>query len=117
MKKEYRVKKNQEIELILKNKVYKTNQYFSVYKRINKETSHFRYAISVGKKIGNAVNRNKYKRKIINALSALNIKLDTNVDVFIIAKAAICNIDYNIIYKELAYLFKKLDLLQGETNE
>ncbi|MBR6072101.1 MAG: ribonuclease P protein component [Acholeplasmatales bacterium] len=117
MKKEYRVKKNQEIELILKNKIYKSNQYFSVYKRINEETSHFRYAISVGKKIGDAVVRNKYKRKITAALSNLNINLDINVDVFIIAKPSICNVDYNIIYKELAYLFKKLNLLQGEKHE
>ena len=117
MKKEYRVKENKEIELILKNKVFKSNKYFSVYKRTNKETSHFRYAISVGKKIGKAVIRNKFKRKITAALSNLNIKLNDNVDVFIIAKPAICDIDYNIIYKELAYLFKKLNLLQGETNE
>ena len=117
MKKEYRVKKNQEIELILKNKNYKFNQYFSVYKRINEETSHFRYAISVGKKIGNAVERNKYKRLIRAAITNLNIKLDNNVDVFILAKPNICNIDYNNIYKELAYLFKKLNLLQGEKDE
>ena len=117
MKKEYRVKKNQEIELILKNKNFKSNRYFSVYKRINKETTHFRYAISVGKKIGKAVIRNKYKRKITEAISNLNIKLNDNVDVFIIAKNPICDIDYNNIYKELAYLFKKLNLLQGEKDE
>ena len=117
MKKEYRVKKNQEIELILNNRIYKSNKYFTVYTRINKETSHFRYAISVGKKIGKAVIRNHFKRKITAAISNLNIKLDNNVDVFIIARPTICDIDYNIIYKELGYLFRKLNLLQGENND
>ena len=118
MKKEYRVKKTLEIEMILKNKIYKSNQYFSVYKRINSETSHFRYAISVGKKIGNAVTRNYYKRLITASISNFDIKLNDNVDVFIIAKPNIINLDYNDIYKELKYLFLKQKLInQGEKND
>ncbi len=115
MNKEYRVKKNTEIEAILKEKNCRSNSYFSIYKKTNLETSHFRYAMSVGKKIGNAVTRNKYKRLISSAVSNLNIKLDLNVDVFIIARAKVTELDYNKIYKEIEYLFKKQNLLnQGE---
>ena len=116
MKKCEVVKESRDFDKIIHTgKFVKNNELVIYYQFNNSDANHF--GISVGKKIGNAVNRNKYKRKITNALSALNIKLDTNVDVFIIAKAAICNIDYNIIYKELAYLFKKLNLLQGEKND
>ena len=115
MNKEYRVKKNTEIEAILKEKQSRSTQYFSVYKKVNSETSHFRYAMSVGKKIGNAVTRNKYKRLISAVVSNLNVKLDLNVDVFIIARAKVIELDYNKIYKEIEYLFKKQNLLnQGE---
>ena len=118
MKKEYRVKKTSEIEDILKKKVFRSNQYFSVYKLENTETSHFRYAMSVGKKIGNAVTRNRYKRLIAACVTNLNIKLDKNVDVFIIARPAVVGLGYNEIYKQLEYLFKKQNLLiQGEKND
>lgn len=118
MNKEYRVKKSAEIEDILKAKTSRSNQYFSVYKRINPETSHFRYAMSVGKKVGNAVTRNKYKRLISAVVASLNIKLESNVDVFIVARAKVTELGYHEIHKEIEYLFKKQNLLnQGEKNE
>ena len=52
MKKEYRIKKSKEIEEVLKNKKYASNPYFSIYIKENNENHHFRYAISVNKKIG-----------------------------------------------------------------
>ena len=81
MKKEYRVKKNQEIENILKNRKYSANSYFSVYKMTNPKTSHFRYAISVGKKIGKAVERNYLKRRITAILNQINIPIEQNIDI------------------------------------
>ncbi len=118
MKKEYRVKKTQEIELILKEKDSRGNQYFSIYKKTNFETSHFRYAISVGKKIGNAVTRNHYKRLITAVISNLNIKLNNNIDIFIIAKPTILKLEYKDIYREIKYLLSKHKLIgEGEKNE
>lgn len=111
MKKQYRVKKNQEIELILKNKKYSSNQYFTLYKRTNPETSHFRYAISVGKKIGNAVLRNKIKRQVTAIIDNLNLNLDSNTDVFIIVRPKVLEIDFNTMKSQLEYLFKKQKLL------
>ena len=64
MKKAYRVKKSQEIEQILKEKKYRSSTAFSIYQKKQTETIHFRYAISVGKKLGNAVERNRLKRQI-----------------------------------------------------
>ena len=52
MKKIYRVKKNNEIKDIIDNKKFFSNKYFTVYKMNNLKTTHFRYAINVGKKIG-----------------------------------------------------------------
>ena len=114
MKKQYRVKKSQEIELILKEKHFSKNKYFSLYQRRNPETIHFRYAISVGKKIGNAVTRNKVKRQITSIIDNLNIKLNSNFDVFVIIRAEILNISYDEMKKELEYLFRKQKLLKGD---
>lgn len=117
MKKQYRVKKNQEIELILRERKCWANKYFSLYKRNNKETSHFRYAISVGKRIGKAVVRNRYKRQITAIIDNLNIDLDNSIDVFVIAKPMVLELSFEEMKKQLEYLFKKQKLLQGEKND
>ena len=117
MKKQYRVKKNQEIELILKEKKYCGNQYFTVYKKTNSETSHFRYAISVGKKIGNAVLRNKIKRQVTAIIDNLNINLNSNTDVFVIVRPKVKEIDFTKMKLQLEYLFNKQRLLQGDKND
>ncbi len=117
MKKQYRVKKNQEIELILKEKRFSKNRYFSLYQRINPETIHFRYAISVGKKIGNAVVRNKIKRQVTSIIDNLNLNLNSNTDVFIIVRPAVKDIEFLKMKSQLEYLFNKQKLLQGDKND
>lgn len=117
MNKQYRVKKNKEIELIIKEKKYWSNPYYSVYKRTNPETKNFRYAISVGKKLGNAVVRNRIKRQITAILDNLNIDLDTNTDVFIIARSKLIGTEFEEMKRQLKYLLKKQKLIKGEKNE
>ena len=114
MKKQYRVKKSEEIEKIIKEKNYKSNPYITLYKKENTETGHFRYAISVGKKIGNAVERNRIKRLITAVIDNLDIDLDSSTDVFIIARVAIKDLSYLELRKQLEYLFRKQKLIKGE---
>ena len=64
MKKEYRIKKNIEIENILKGRAKTGNKNYIIYIKENSEANHFRLAMSVSKKIGNAVVRNRSKRLI-----------------------------------------------------
>lgn len=112
MKKEFRIKKNKEIEQVLNNKKSMGNEYFRLFIYKNRETSHFRYAISVGKKIGNAVMRNKIKRRL-RMLFLTYSKEAFTYDYFLIAKPKINEIKY----QELEILFlrtiKKLSK-QGE---
>ncbi len=114
MKKQYRVKKSSEIEKILKAKNCYGNKYFTVYKKENDETNYFRYAISVGKKIGNAVIRNRVKRQIRAIIDNMCDPL-FNIDVFIVVKTNIHDIDFLEMQKQLKYLFKKLNIkIKGE---
>ena len=63
MKKEYRIKKNEEFSRIISLNKYFSNSLFKMYyARIAED--HSRVGISVSKKIGNAVVRNKVKRQI-----------------------------------------------------
>lgn len=117
MRKQYRVKKSEEIELIIKEKKFSSNPYFTIYKRKNFETGHFRYAISVGKKIGNAVERNRTKRRVTAVIDTLPIDLESSTDVFIIVRPTVKSIDYDTLVKQLEYLFRKQKLLKGEKYE
>lgn len=115
MKKQYRVKKSKEIENILKNKKYSSNPYFTIYKKNNLETSHFRYAMSVNKKIGHAVVRNRLKRQIRAIIRDFNI-ID-NVDIFIIVRNKILDISFNEMQIKLKELFKKQKLIKKGEND
>ena len=105
MKKEYRIKKSKEIEEVLKNKKYSSNPYFSIYIKENNENHHFRYAISVNKKIGKAVVRNRIKRQVRSIISQIEIK--DNIDVFIIVRSKVLDIDFNEMNKQILYLLRK----------
>lgn len=112
MKKKFRIKKTKEIEKVLNNKKSISNNYFRICIYKNPETSHFRYAISVGKKIGNAVIRNKVKRRI-RMLFQKNNKILDKYDFFLIAKAQINDLKYNELEDLFIKTIKKLQK-QGE---
>lgn len=63
MKKLYIVKDPRHFEKIIKTAKFKKNKSFVIYNESN-NLPYDRFGISVGKKLGNAVYRNKYKRKI-----------------------------------------------------
>jgi len=117
MKKLYRVKKNNEIKNILNARNVSSTPYMSLYTLKNLETNHIRYAISVSKKIGNAVVRNRIKRLITAAIDNSNLDIDDNVVFFILVRSIILELNYQEIYKNLNYLFKKQKLIKGEQNE
>lgn len=64
MEKAYRIKKNSDFQKIYKKGKSVANRQFIVYTYDNSEQEHFRLGISVSKKIGNAVTRNRIKRAI-----------------------------------------------------
>ncbi|MCU5746459.1 ribonuclease P protein component [Staphylococcus sp. SQ8-PEA] len=64
MEKAYRIKKNNDFQKVYKKGKSVANRQFVVYTRKNKDLEHFRLGISVSKKLGNAVQRNRIKRAI-----------------------------------------------------
>ena len=63
MIKKYRVRKNEDFSKIIKKRKSIVDQSFIVY-YYKKQESHSRVGISVSKKLGNAVERNKIKRQV-----------------------------------------------------
>lgn len=108
MKKEYRVKKSSEIESIIKKRNSRGNQYFVLYKKENHDNTHFRFAVSVSKKYGNAVERNKIKRRIREIISKENIV--DHYDLFIVVKTDAIKLSFLEIKESLEWLIKKQNI-------
>lgn len=105
MKKKYIIKKNEEIQEIVKSSKKLVSKYFIIYFRKN-DFQYNRYCISVSKKIGKAHTRNLYKRRIKDILIKNNI--NNSSDYVIILRNAIIGITYENMQNEL------LDILKGD---
>lgn len=108
MDKNFRIKKSKEIEQIMNCKKTYSSNIFRIFIKQNDETGHFRYAISVGKKIGNAVNRNYQKRRIRMLFNNYKDKIPSNLDIFLIAKSNINDVDFSDLEKNFLYLLNKI---------
>lgn len=109
VKKALRIKATRDIEAVLKGRDVVRNNHFKVYKRKNHGQRHFRVAFSVSKKYGNAVERNKMKRRLRMIVSSLNIQ--TPFDIFIIVNPNTKGMCYETIAKEITYLLVKAKII------
>ena len=97
-------------------KVYKhgksfANRYLVMYILENKSDSS-RIGISVSKKVGNAITRNKIRRRI---KEAYRLNIDENVkcgyDIIFIARVSCNEAEYKDIEKAITHLVKKSNLI------
>lgn len=70
-----------------------------------------RVGISVGKRTGNAVVRNRVKRRIREAITPMIATLPTGLDLVIIARAGSGGADYDTIARDLTFGLSRLGLL------
>ena len=105
MKKEYRVKKNEDFQTIIKKKKSVANKQFVVYYHQN--DNHLRVGISVSKKLGNAVVRNKIKRQVRMMVQQV---FDNNqkMDFIIIVRYQFLNQNYHDNLESLVSLYNKI---------
>lgn len=103
MNKKYIIRKNEEIQKIIKNSKKIINKFFIIYYSKN-SYNYNRYCISVGKKIGKANVRNLYKRRIKDILMKNNINLSK--DYVIILRVNILNLTYIQMKEELIKILK-----------
>ena len=106
MKKEYRVRKNEEFQSIIRKKRSVANGQFVVY--FNKNDDHLRVGVSVSKKLGNAVVRNKVKRQVRMMVSQ-TFEKNQNKDYIIIVRQKFLLNSYEDNKKSLESLYNKIN--------
>ena len=111
MKKINILKKSNDFSRIIKNnKPFKYKDYIIYIEK--KDPSIYNFGFSVGKKIGNAVTRNKIKRQLKNILDKKSF--ENNFNCVIIVGRGILNRSFSEREKNLIEALTKLNLIKGE---
>ena len=105
MKKKYIVKNSRDFEKIIKEGKCKKNQCFIIHSK-KSELEYDKYGISVSKKLGNAVFRNKYKRKIRSIIDNYKKMYINHEDYIIILRRGAVDKSFQDLEKDFLALMK-----------
>ncbi len=103
--------RNEEFKSLLKQKKV-TNKYVTIFfgKLINKNKHKLNISFVTKKKIGNAVKRNKIKRRLRNIMNEATKKISLKFDYsyLVIAKPTMLNKEYTTIKETLFYDLERI---------
>ena len=106
MKKYEIVKEKRNFDSIINSSKYIKNDVFIIYYE-EQEDKFPKFGIAVGKKIGNAVTRNKYKRITRNLVDQNKFLFKNDFDYIIILKKKCLELSYNELNDSLNKLLKE----------
>src|SRR5690625_1866460 len=111
MNKRQRIKKNDEFQYVFKNGKSFANRQFVVYVLKRRECYPFRIGLSVSKKIGNAVTRNRVKRLIRATVQQLIDDIPNGYDMIIIARNPTANMNFHAVKSSLTHVLRRAKVL------
>lgn len=114
MKKINIIKKNDDFSRIIHNCPYIKNDLYVIYIEKKNDLSNYKFGISVSKKIGKAVVRNKIKRQLKYIIDQFDYQNSFNC--IIIVRKNIIFKNYDEMKDKLVSLFNKEKLIEGEKN-
>lgn len=109
MKKMYRIKKTNEIDALFKTKTRVSSKYFNIFYQPSKQ-NNFRFAISIGKKYGNSVQRNLMKRRLREIIKSNQESIGI-IDFVITVKPNSIDLDFTQIKADIEKLLKKSKII------
>ena len=116
MNKKQRIKKNAEFQTIFKKGKSFANRQFVVY-CLNKEEDYYRVGLSVSKKVGNAVVRNRIKRYIRQTFLEIHDQVFPNMDYIIIARNPAAKLDFHETKKSIEHVLKVAKALNKKSKQ
>lgn len=106
MKKINIVKESKDFERAIKKGILKKNRHYILY-YIDNDKNNYRFGITVGKKVGNAVTRNKYKRKVKSIADKYKNDYQKNRDYIIIVKGSCLESTFEDLEKSFVHIIKQ----------
>lgn len=107
MKKQNIIKKSEDFNRIITKRNGKSSKYFIINKEKN-NSNISKFGITFVKKFGNAVTRNKMKRRVKSIIDNNKKIYQSNQNYIIIIKKDAINLPYEKLSSELINLFAKL---------
>lgn len=114
MNKKQRIKKNAEFQTIFKKGKSFANRQFVVY-CLYKEEDYYRVGLSVSKKVGNAVVRNRIKRYIRQTFLEIHDQVSPSMDYIIIARNPAAKLDFHETKKSIEHVLKVAKVLNKKS--
>jgi ribonuclease P protein component len=114
MKKKYRIKKNKEFQEVFQRGTSMANRQFVIYMLDRPEQPYFRIGLSVSKKLGKAVVRNRIKRYIRQVFLEMKDDILPGKDYVIIARLPVAEMTYFEVKKSLLHVLRKAGALKKE---
>lgn len=111
-----KLKENRDFRRVYNKGTAFVTPFFVVYANKNR-TDNIRLGITVGKKIGNAVKRNRAKRVITAAFSMVCPNILEGHDFVIVARTKILNVKSTEVGAHLLKALKKANLIKIDQNE
>ncbi|MBS7530478.1 ribonuclease P protein component [Hazenella sp. IB182353] len=107
MQKKYRLKRRSDFRKIFRAGNSVANRQFVLVTRRNEELEEVRVGISVSKKVGNAVVRNRIKRTIKEIVRNWIPYIKSQVDIVIVVRNPVATMDYHQIKSSLNHVFQR----------
>lgn len=108
---QYRLRESEDFQKVFQKGKSVANRQFVVYLLPKEGEGQLRIGISVSKKIGKAVVRNRVKRLIREAVRHMLPQLTWTGDLIIIARTPLAEMEYHELQSSLMHCFKKAKLL------
>jgi len=102
------IKSKREFKEVLDEGKKISSNYFFVFMMKKKESNYFKVGFIITKKIGNAVLRNKIKRRIKEALRNIELNFNEGISIIFIVKKVILEKSYIEITQELIKVLRKV---------
>lgn len=109
LNKDYRINKKKDYNNIYQKGKKIPGKYMVVF-MITGEGEHSRFGIVASKKVGNAVNRNRAKRRLRTVIYRNMSNVKDRMDVVIIARPAINEVSWEELNKEYMRVMRKAGL-------
>ncbi|MBP5835697.1 ribonuclease P protein component [Candidatus Phytoplasma meliae] len=111
MKRKYILKKESEVTSVFKSKKRRGNFCFIIHYVLQKTTSHFKFALSVGKKYGKAYQRNLIKRRFRSIITNYSLHLNPEMFFVIVIKPQAKGLNFQQLKNLFAQFALKINLL------
>lgn len=108
MQAEYRLQKNKHFHKVFNRGKSIANRQIVLYYCYNGDTEHFRLGISVSKKVGNAVTRNRIKRLLKEVVRGQASHIPRGYDLVIIVRKPAVDLGFDELTASFNHVLKKM---------